>query len=87
LDIPKFKRLGTSVNDTVRAMSYWAELWILTFVYSQIDWEESISSARICVRPHVDEELDEMKRVYHGIDSVLVRVSTCGSLGPVLTTE
>lgn len=28
--------------------------------------------ARVCVRPHIDEELDKRKHVYRGIDSVLV---------------
>ncbi|KAF8645267.1 hypothetical protein AX16_008091 [Volvariella volvacea WC 439] len=37
-----------------------------------IDWEESSLTGRVCVRPHVDEELDNKKHVYHGIDSVLV---------------
>ncbi|KAG5735367.1 Prohibitin-2 [Termitomyces sp. T112] len=40
-----------------------------------IDWEESINSARTCVRPHLDEELDNRKHVYHGIDSVLSKVA------------
>lgn len=40
---------------------------------SQIDWEESTLSSRICIRPHIDEELDNRKHVYNGIDAVLVR--------------
>ncbi|TFK28044.1 hypothetical protein FA15DRAFT_107923 [Coprinopsis marcescibilis] len=40
-----------------------------------IDWEESISADRICVRPLVDEELDNWKHAYHGIDSVLSTVA------------
>lgn len=38
----------------------------------KIDWEESTNAGRVCVRPHIDEELDNRKHVYHGIDSVLV---------------
>lgn len=38
----------------------------------QIDWEESTLAERVCVRPGIDEELDNRKHVYHGIDSVLV---------------
>lgn len=37
-----------------------------------INWEESANAARVCVRPHVDEDLDELKHIYHGIDAVLV---------------
>ncbi|KAF8798995.1 hypothetical protein BYT27DRAFT_7177307 [Phlegmacium glaucopus] len=34
-----------------------------------IDWEESSNHDRVCVRPHIDEDLDNGKHVYHGIDS------------------
>ncbi|KAI0822038.1 DNA mismatch repair protein MutS [Trametes gibbosa] len=44
-------------------------------VNETIDWEESTNAARVCVRPHVDEELDNMKHVYHGIDAVLSKVA------------
>ncbi|KAG7088348.1 hypothetical protein E1B28_012352 [Marasmius oreades] len=40
-----------------------------------IDWEESIEAQRVCVRPHIDEELDNRKHVYHGIASVLSKVA------------
>ncbi len=40
--------------------------------YVQIDWEESTLLQRVCVRPHIDEELDNRKHVYNGIDAVLV---------------
>ncbi|KAJ8080499.1 hypothetical protein PM082_017332 [Marasmius tenuissimus] len=40
-----------------------------------IDWEESSEAQRVCVRPHVDEELDNRKHVYHGIDTVLSKVA------------
>jgi hypothetical protein len=42
------------------------KLWL------EIDWEESANAGRVCVRPHIDEELDNRKHVYHGINSVLV---------------
>ncbi|KAJ6605673.1 DNA mismatch repair protein MutS [Mycena sp. CBHHK59/15] len=49
-----------------------------------IDWEESANAGRVCVRPHVDEELDNRKHVYHGIDSVLSKVAEqmCQSVPP-----
>ncbi|KIY71247.1 hypothetical protein CYLTODRAFT_346399 [Cylindrobasidium torrendii FP15055 ss-10] len=40
-----------------------------------IDWEESSQAGRVCVRAHVDEELDNRKTVYYGIDSVLSNVA------------
>ncbi|KAF9013228.1 muts domain V-domain-containing protein [Cyathus striatus] len=40
-----------------------------------IDWEESSNVDRVCVRPHIDEELDNRKHVYHGIDSILSKVA------------
>ncbi|KAF7298995.1 MutS 5 [Mycena indigotica] len=40
-----------------------------------IDWEESSHSGRVCVRPNIDEELDNRKHIYHGIDSVLSKVA------------
>ncbi|KAI0632052.1 DNA mismatch repair protein MutS [Trametes polyzona] len=45
-------------------------------VNATIDWEESTNAARVCVRPHIDEELDNLKHIYHGIDSVLSKVAT-----------
>ncbi|KAH7885327.1 DNA mismatch repair protein MutS [Phlebopus sp. FC_14] len=44
-------------------------------VNETIDWEESAEADRVCVRPHVDEELDKRKHVYRGIDSVLSKVA------------
>ncbi len=38
----------------------------------QIDWEESAIANRVSVRPRVDEDLDNLKHIYNGIDSVLV---------------
>ncbi|EIW81045.1 hypothetical protein CONPUDRAFT_90104 [Coniophora puteana RWD-64-598 SS2] len=44
-------------------------------INNTIDWEESSFAGRVCVRSHIDEELDQRKRVYHGIDSVLSTVA------------
>ncbi|KIK45627.1 hypothetical protein CY34DRAFT_22463 [Suillus luteus UH-Slu-Lm8-n1] len=48
-------------------------------VNETIDWEESTNNNRICVRPHIDEELDQRKHVYAGLDAVLSKVAeqTC----------
>ncbi|KZV73807.1 hypothetical protein PENSPDRAFT_648571 [Peniophora sp. CONT] len=40
-----------------------------------IDWEESSVAGRVCVRPHIDEELDNRKHIYNGIDAVLSKVA------------
>ncbi|KIJ54568.1 hypothetical protein M422DRAFT_73531 [Sphaerobolus stellatus SS14] len=50
-----------------------------------IDWEESFDAGRVCVRPHVDEELDEWKRTLHGLDSLLSRVA--GQIADELTSD
>ncbi|TCD61354.1 MutS protein msh5 [Steccherinum ochraceum] len=46
-----------------------------TAVHSIVDWDESAQAGRVCVRPHIDEELDEMKHLYNGIDEVLVHIA------------
>ncbi|KAH9002749.1 DNA mismatch repair protein MutS [Lactarius hatsudake] len=40
-----------------------------------IDWEESTLLQRVCVRPHIDEELDNRKHSYNGVDAVLSKVA------------
>jgi hypothetical protein len=45
------------------------------YKFVQIDWEESTLLQRVCIRPHIDEELDNRKHVYNGIDAVLVSKS------------
>ncbi|OSD07423.1 hypothetical protein PYCCODRAFT_1463684 [Trametes coccinea BRFM310] len=45
-------------------------------VNETIDWEESTNAGRVCVKSHVDEELDNLKHIYHGIDAVLSKVAT-----------
>ncbi|KAI0352675.1 hypothetical protein OH77DRAFT_1513212 [Trametes cingulata] len=53
-------------------------------VNETVDWEESTNAGRVCVRPHIDEELDNLKHIYHGIDAVLSKVATqiSGSVPP-----
>ena len=40
-----------------------------------IDFEESSLQHRVVVKRHVDEELDEMKRMYDGLDDMLGEVA------------
>ncbi|KAL9710968.1 hypothetical protein Ac2012v2_005508 [Leucoagaricus gongylophorus] len=46
-----------------------------TRVNDIIDWEESRLAERVCVRLGIDEELDNRKHTYHGIDSILSNVA------------
>jgi DNA mismatch repair protein MSH5 len=56
------------------------------YYFVQIDWEESTLLQRVCVRPHIDEELDNRKHVYNGIDAVLVSAPRLTDWVPVPTT-
>lgn len=60
-----------------------------TLVNDTIDWEESTSAGRVCVRANVDEDLDNRKRIYHGIDDVLSRVAEqiCHTVPPDYATS
>ncbi|KAI0789758.1 DNA mismatch repair protein MutS [Abortiporus biennis] len=40
-----------------------------------IDWDESAIAGRVVVRPHINDELDQLKHSYNGIDSVLSKVA------------
>ncbi|KAJ3280380.1 MutS protein msh5 [Borealophlyctis nickersoniae] len=42
-----------------------------TYINNVIDFDESVNEARFVVKPHVDEELDELKRTYNGLDDLL----------------
>ena len=37
-----------------------------------VDFDESLLEGRVVVKPDVDEDLDEMKRICAGLDSLLV---------------
>lgn len=56
--------------------SFHAVTRLLTLcIFSQIDWEESArQNGKVCVRPGVDATLDELRRKYNGLGSLLVRV-------------
>ncbi|KAL1744418.1 DNA mismatch repair protein MutS [Schizophyllum fasciatum] len=40
-----------------------------------IEWDESAEAGRVCVRMGIDEELDNRKHVYNGIDAVLSNIA------------
>ncbi|RHZ76807.1 hypothetical protein Glove_192g13 [Diversispora epigaea] len=40
-----------------------------------IDFDESVKENRIVIKPHIDEELDHMKRTYDGLDDFLSEVA------------
>ncbi|KZT37836.1 hypothetical protein SISSUDRAFT_1114147 [Sistotremastrum suecicum HHB10207 ss-3] len=46
-----------------------------TIVNETVDWEESETSGRVCVRHNIDKELDQWKHTYHGLEGVLSEVS------------
>ncbi|KAF9644907.1 hypothetical protein BDM02DRAFT_3157041 [Thelephora ganbajun] len=46
-----------------------------TIINETIDWEESITACRVCVQQHIDEELDDRKHIYAGLDTVLAKVA------------
>jgi DNA mismatch repair protein MSH5 len=70
LDIASFREVGGAINETVGNQSHFLRNFSLQC--KKIDWEESNNADRVCVRQHIDEELDNRKHVYNGIDTVLV---------------
>jgi DNA mismatch repair protein MSH5 len=46
-----------------------------TAINETIDWETSESERRTSVRQHIDEELDDLKRVYYGLDNLLSKAA------------
>ena len=44
-------------------------------IIDTVDFEESAVQHRVVVRTNVDEELDEMKRMFDGMESMLAEVS------------
>ncbi|KIY45215.1 hypothetical protein FISHEDRAFT_67145 [Fistulina hepatica ATCC 64428] len=48
---------------------------VATRINDIVDWEQSDETGRVCVRPGIDEELDNRRHVYNGIDSILSKVA------------
>ncbi|KND00198.1 MutS family protein MSH5 [Spizellomyces punctatus DAOM BR117] len=46
-----------------------------SFVNKAVDFDASVNEGRVVVKPHVDDELDELKRTYHGLDDLLSQVA------------
>jgi DNA mismatch repair protein MSH5 len=70
LDIAAFREVGGAINKTVRVFPIVSRL--PAYDSMQIDWDESTLLQRVCVRPHIDEDLDNRKHLYNGVDAVLV---------------
>lgn len=71
LDITSFREAGTKINEIVgivwsKSSNTELKHWL------KVDWEESANVGWVCIWPHIDEELDNRKHVYHSIDSILV---------------
>ncbi|TPX68056.1 hypothetical protein SpCBS45565_g03372 [Spizellomyces sp. 'palustris'] len=46
-----------------------------SYVNKAVDFDASVNEGRVVVKPHVDDELDELKRTYHGLDDLLSHVA------------
>ncbi|KAJ3149151.1 MutS protein msh5 [Geranomyces variabilis] len=67
-EIPLFQRVAeTFTGDELKQIGH--------IITNMVDFDSSLSEARFVVKPHVDDELDEMKRTYHGLDDLLSQVA------------
>ncbi|KZO96953.1 hypothetical protein CALVIDRAFT_514241 [Calocera viscosa TUFC12733] len=46
-----------------------------TLINETIDWDASELECRVVVRPRVDEALDNVRHIYHGLDSLMSRIA------------
>ena len=70
LDLPSFRTVGATVNDTVSSKFPSRSASILT--HNKIDWEASQIEERVCVMHGIDPELDEKKKIYNSLSTFLV---------------
>ena len=70
LDVTALRDVGNAVHEIV-GVPCSLRSTILSSC-AQIDWEESVHANCVSVRPNIDEELDNWKHIYDGIDGVLV---------------
>ncbi|KAJ3057389.1 MutS protein msh5 [Rhizophlyctis rosea] len=42
-----------------------------SYINNVVDFDQSANEGRFVVKPQIDEELDELKRTYHGLDDLL----------------
>ncbi|CAG8440083.1 18808_t:CDS:10 [Acaulospora morrowiae] len=56
-----------------------------SYINDVIDFDESVKENRIVIKPHVDEELDHMKRTYDGLDDFLSEVAR--EISAIIPTE
>ncbi|KAJ3150451.1 MutS protein msh5 [Geranomyces michiganensis] len=67
-EVPLFHRVAeTFTGDELKQIGH--------IITNMVDFDSSHSEARFVVKPHVDDELDEMKRTYHGLDDLLSQVA------------
>jgi hypothetical protein len=77
-DVAQIKEIADMVNDIVSLLRVCHSSAGAEAVCSrvQIDWEESgRQNGKVCVRPGVDSALDELRRKYNGLGSLLVSPS------------
>ncbi|KAJ3042960.1 MutS protein msh5 [Rhizophlyctis rosea] len=46
-----------------------------SYINNVVDFDQSTNEGRFVVKPQVDEDLDELKRTYHGLDDLLSAVA------------
>ncbi|THH28695.1 hypothetical protein EUX98_g5476 [Antrodiella citrinella] len=89
--IMKFAYYSVLLRDALSELSHTSGIDVLRRLYDTLDdpsykeigsavntvinWDESVQAGRICVRPHIDDELDQLKHLYNGIDEVLSSVA------------
>ncbi|KAJ3023757.1 MutS protein msh5 [Thoreauomyces humboldtii] len=62
--------------DRIRMSFLVAELKeVGSIINNTVDFDASLSEARFVVKPDINEELDELKRTYHGLDELLSEVA------------
>ncbi|SCZ91293.1 BZ3500_MvSof-1268-A1-R1_Chr1-2g01313 [Microbotryum saponariae] len=74
-----FEEIGGKINDTVRFSSNPHPGWIGSFsatLTPQIDWDESSAQKiHVIIRPGIDMDLDELRRTYNGLSSLLSKIA------------
>jgi len=71
-DADEFKALGNMMNDVVSSLQHFKVRLRAELSLRQIDWEESSNVGRVTVKSGIDHELDELRRAYAGLPSLLV---------------
>ncbi|XP_030852614.1 mutS protein homolog 5-like [Strongylocentrotus purpuratus] len=66
-DVPIFKKITEAFTDDIHQVA--------AAISQLVDFEESFAQNRFIVKPHVDEELDQRKRTYSTLPSLMTTVA------------